>query len=569
MKSITVNEQLSVSGQLSAEDVRQLADSGVAVFVCNRPDKEAAEQPSFDSLQAAAEECGVEMHHLPFKSGAMEQAHVDSMVSLLKTGKRLHAFCRTGNRSFCLYAAAHAQSGGSKGEILEQSQRVGIDIKEIIEPYYGETVSTMSNQDNGAASQAQAKPSFDVVVVGAGSGGIAVASSLLKREGDLRIALIDPAEEHFYQPGWTMVGGGVFDAKSTRRTMEELIPRDVSWIKQAVVAFDPEANEVELDDGSRVCYQQLVVAPGLKLNWAGIEGLEETLGENGVTSNYSYKLAPYTWELVQGLKNGKALFTQPPMPIKCAGAPQKAMYLSCDHWRRSGVLNNIDVDFLNAGGVLFGVADYVPALQTYIDRYGINTMYNHQLFKVDGKNKLAYFRVVAGDDEGKEIEKSFDMIHVCPPQCAPDFVASSPLAGAGGWLEVDQFSLQHKRYGNVWGLGDVMDTPNAKTMAAVRKQVPVVAQNIVDRFAGKTINGGYDGYGSCPLTVEQGKIVLAEFGYGGKIIPTFPTWVLQGKKPTRSAWVLKKDILPGIYWSAMLKGREWLAQPQDLERVKS
>ena len=192
----------------------------------------------------------------------------------------------------------------------------------------------------------------------------------------------------------------------------------------------------------------------------------------------------------------------------------------------------------------------MPALQSYIDRYGVNTLYNHQLFKVDGDSKTASFRIVAGEREGEEITRTFDMIHVCPPQRAPDFVADSELAGAGGWLEVDQFSLQHKRFNNVWGLGDVMDTPNAKTMAAVRKQVPVVAQNICDSLAGKKIHSGYDGYGSCPLTVERGKIVLAEFGYGGKIIPTFPTWMLQGKKPTRSAWVLKKDILPGVYWSA-------------------
>jgi len=71
----------------------------------------------------------------------------------------------------------------------------------------------------------------------------------------------------------------------------------------------------------------------------------------------------------------------------------------------------------------------------------------------------------------------------------------------------------------------------------------------------------YDGYGSCPLTVENGKIVLAEFGFGGKLLPSFPDWIINGKQPTRAAWILKKDFLPWMYWNGMLKGREWMVTP--------
>jgi sulfide:quinone oxidoreductase len=427
----------------------------------------------------------------------------------------------------------------------------------------------MTNNGRILEPAQSAGPTYDVIIVGAGSGGIAAASSLLKRNRDLRIALIDPADVHYYQPGWTMVGGGIFEAATTKRRMEDLIPRQATWIKTSVVALHPKLNQVEVSNGDMLQYKQLIVAPGLKLDWGAIGGLKESLGSHGVTSNYAYDLAPYTWELVRNLKTGKALFTQPQMPIKCAGAPQKAMYLSADYWRRNEVLKNIKIEFCNTGGVLFGVNDYVPALQSYIDRYGVNVEYFHKLDSIDGQNKQANFRIASGVREGEIVTKSFDMIHVCPPQVAPDFVANSSLADASGWLEVNQFSLQHVRFSNVWGLGDVMNTPNAKTMAAVRKQVPVVAQNIIDTLSGRDIGAGYDGYGSCPLTVERGKIVLAEFGYGGKLIPTFPTWMLQGKRATRAAWILKKDILPAIYWHAMLKGREWLVAPQRLEKVKA
>ncbi|WP_034960954.1 FAD-dependent oxidoreductase [Erythrobacter longus] len=401
--------------------------------------------------------------------------------------------------------------------------------------------------------------SHTVVIVGGGSAGIATAASLLKRRPRLDIAVVDPAETHAYQPGWTMVGGGVFDAKKTLRSEASVIPKGVEWIKQAATGFVPDNNEVILADGSRVRYEALVVAPGIRLAWDKIEGLEETLGKNGVTSNYRYDLAPYTWELVQRLKSGRAIFSQPVMPIKCAGAPQKSMYLSCDHWMRNGVLGDIEVEFRNAGGVLFGVQDYLPALMEYVEKYDIALKLNSNLVSVDGAGQTATF-----ETEDGEVTREFDMLHVVPPQVAPQFLADSPLAADSGFTEVDQHTLQHVRYPNVFGLGDAGNMPNAKTMAAARKQAPVVAVNALRQLDGKRPTAGYDGYGSCPLTVERGKIVLAEFGYGGKLMPSFPEWIIDGTKPARLSWMLKADALPWIYWNGMLKGREWLAGPGGL-----
>jgi sulfide:quinone oxidoreductase len=344
--------------------------------------------------------------------------------------------------------------------------------------------------------------------------------------------------------------------------MAPLIPKGTTWIKSAVAGFDPDNNQLELDYGGLIGYDRLIVAPGLKLNWAGVEGLTDALGKNGVTSNYRFDLAPYTWKLVQGLKSGKAVFTQPPMPIKCAGAPQKAMYLSSDHWYKQGLLGNkINVEMYNAGAVLFGVADYVPALMEYVKKYQIKLNFTHNLVKIDGDSKTAWFVKTSADGSKETVETQFDMIHVCPPQQAPDFVRSSPLADAAGWVDVDQATLKHKKYNNIWSLGDVMNAPNAKTMAAARKQAPIVAVNILSDMGVMTGLAEYDGYGSCPLTVERGKIVLAEFGFGGKLLHSFPDWIINGKQPTRAAWILKKDVLPWMYWNGMLKGREWMVTP--------
>ena len=399
--------------------------------------------------------------------------------------------------------------------------------------------------------------SGDIVVIGGGSAGIGLLASLLKRDPHLNITLIEPSEYHCYQPAWTLVGGGAYDLKKTRRKLADVLPNGVIWVQAAVAELLPDEQALLLDSGQRVTWNNLIVCPGLRLAWEKVEGLQDTLGQNGVTSNYSYEHAAYTWQLVQQLKSGKAIFTQPAMPIKCAGAPQKAMYLSCDHWLKHGNLKNIEVEFDLAGAALFGVATFVPPLMEYVEKYNARLAFNSNLVKVDGPARKAWFEMKDAEGNVTVEEKSFDLLHVVPPQVSPDFIRQSPLADAAGWCEVNPHSLQHLRYSHIFGLGDVCGTTNAKTAAAVRKQIVVVAENLLALRKQAPLPLKYDGYGSCPLTVEKGKVVLAEFGYGGKLLPTFP---LDPTQARRSMWFLKATLLPWFYWNGMLKGREWLTR---------
>ncbi|MDD7910936.1 MULTISPECIES: bifunctional protein tyrosine phosphatase family protein/NAD(P)/FAD-dependent oxidoreductase [Pseudovibrio] len=551
----TISAKLSVSPQITASDVQKIADLGFRSIICNRPDGEGADQPVFDEIANVARALGLEVRYQPVVSGkVMDEDAVAFGKIMREVPKPAFAYCRTGTRCATLWSLSQAENM-SVADILAATKSAGYDMAGV--------VRRIAN--GGKTPTDRPDASYDVLIVGGGAAGIAVAASLKSRAPDLEIAVIDPADIHYYQPGWTMVGGGIFNAASTAKTMGSLIPKGVHWLKSAVAAFEPKDNAVVLDGCRVVKYDRLVVCPGLKLDWHKVDGLVETLGKYGVTSNYRYDLAPYTWQLVQGLKKGRAIFTQPPMPIKCAGAPQKAMYLSADHWLKQGVLKDIEIDFCNAGGVLFGVKDYVPALEEYIELYGSNLKFFHNLVAIDGPAKKAWFEVKKPDQPVEKVELSFDMIHVCPPQTAPDFIRVSPLADEAGWVDVDQATLRHKTFENIWSLGDVMNAPNAKTAAAARKQAPVVAENIIADIKGRSPVAQYDGYGSCPLTVERGKIVLAEFGYGGTLLPSFPVWLVNGKKPSRLAWLLKEQILPPIYWKAMLRGKEWLAKP---EKVK-
>jgi sulfide:quinone oxidoreductase len=393
-----------------------------------------------------------------------------------------------------------------------------------------------------------------VLIAGGGSAGITVAASLRRHAPQLRVTLVEPAAEHYYQPAFTLVGAGEYPLAATQRSTASLVPAGVTWIRAAVSAFRPEANAVELDNGDTAGYDWLVVATGLALDIDRVAGLAEALGSNGVCSNYSPRHVEYTWECVQGLKAGaRAVFTQPPLPFKCPGAPQKAVYLTADHLRRRGILGDCKLQYFVHGPAIFGVPFFARELMKVIARYGIDARFQHNLVAVDAARRVATIEVVGGETQGTRLEVEFDMLHASPPQSPPAVVKTSALANAAGFVDVHQNTLQHTQYANVFALGDCGSTPNSKTAAAVRKQAPVVVRNLQHAMAGRALEPGYDGYASCPLTTALGKVIMAEFIYGGKVTPTLP---LDPAAERSINWWIKKTGLPLFYWHYMLKGYE-------------
>ena len=542
----------SVSPQLTEADVAQAAHDGFRVIIDNRPDHEVPDQLTASEMAVIAARHGLRFEHMPVVPGAIGDADTARMADALARAEGpVLGYCRTGARAATLWALTQAPVADAE-VILKTATAAGYDLASI---------------KPRLARASVVKPGtkvYDVVIVGGGAAGIAAASGLLRRRPTLSIAVVEPVEQHYYQPGWTLVGAGVFTPESTRRSVASVMPDHVTWVRQAASGFAPDSHEVILADGSSLRYRMLIAAPGLKLNWDGIPGLVAALGENGVTSNYRFDLAPYTRDLVRGLKRGRALFTQPPMPIKCAGAPQKAMYLSCDIWRGTGVLGDIEVEFHTAAAVLSGVPIYIPALMAYVERYGIDLRFGSTLVAVDGPARTATFERMGADGAPERIIRDFDLLHAVPPQIAPDFIRNSPLASAAGWVDVDPATLRHVRYPDIFSLGDASSTPNAKTAAAVRAQAPIVALNVLAALDGQAPVADYDGYGSCPLTVERGKVVLAEFGYAGKLLPSFPAWLIDGTKPTLAAWIRKDRVPPSVYWNVMLKGHEWMVRTHRL-----
>lgn len=409
-----------------------------------------------------------------------------------------------------------------------------------------------------------------VLIIGAGTGGIMAAAQLKKKNSNLSIAIIDPADMHYYQPAWTLVGGGTYDYQKTGRPMKELIPNGVTWIKEKALELLPEDNAVRIES-TTVTYDYLIVAPGLVVDPSMIEGLQESLDKGVVCSNYTDP--KHTWNVLKSFKGGNALFTQPATPIKCGGAPQKIAYLAADHFKKNNI--NANVLFATPGTVIFGVKEIRQTLEQVIQRYGIHFKPYHNPIKIDADNKIATFEITDANnacvinedpDLGITIEGTsrvnipFDMLHLAPPQRAPQFIADSTLALDTGWLNVDKHTLQSNVHNNVFGLGDVCGLPTAKTGAAIRKQTPIVVANIMRMITENRITQKkYNGYSSCPLVTGYGKMVLAEFDYDKNFIPDpklKQMLVFNSDKEHWRLWMLKKHMLPYLYWNKMLKGVE-------------
>ena len=396
------------------------------------------------------------------------------------------------------------------------------------------------------------KTHFQVLFIGGGNAGLSAAAHLLIKNDSLTVGIIEPSEKHYYQPAWTLVGGGVYDIKDTEKNEADFIPKGATWIKEYAQTFQPEQNTVVTREGKTYTYDYLVVCPGIQLNWNEIKGLPEALGKNGVTSNYSFKYAPYTFEVLKNFKGGKIIFHSPNTPVKCGGAPQKIMYLAADYLRKHHLLDKSSVEFWSGGTKIFGVPKYEKTLLKVIERYGIKTHFFQKLVEVDGPGKRAKFLGLAEGHKNEETWVDFDMLHITPPQGPPDFIKNSPLANAAGWVDVDKGTLQHVRYPNIFSLGDASSLPTSKTGAAIRKQTPVMVSNLLAHMAHKPLTKTYTGYTSCPIVTGYGKLMLAEFDYNNQPMETFP---FDQSKERWSMYFLKRQILPRLYWGAIVHGR--------------
>ncbi|WP_017941730.1 MULTISPECIES: NAD(P)/FAD-dependent oxidoreductase [unclassified Thioalkalivibrio] len=405
-----------------------------------------------------------------------------------------------------------------------------------------------------AAVSSQAR----IVVLGGGAAGMTMAARLRDLLDGARITIVEPSEIHHYQPGWTLVAAGVYSVGEVQRRNERYIPRGVEWVRSAVAAIDPESQRVETTDGDRLDYDFLVVATGLHLDYEAIEGLRrEDIGRPGLTSLYaSAEAARDAYEQIHafGENGGVARFTIPNTPIKCAGAPIKATFIADDLLRSAGQRNGADFHYHTGSDTLFSVQRFDHLVRDLYAERGVSVNDGGALVAVDVAARQAQFETRDGGRETVD----YDYLHVTPPMRAHDFVRDAGLAvddgplAAGGWLAVDDRTLQHTDYPNIFGAGDVVATAIGKTASTVRSHGAVMPDNLVDVIQDREPSRQFDGYTSCPLITEVGKAALVEFDYSLQEVPTF-SFLDQGE-PSWMWWRLKVHMIKPLYFN-MLRGR--------------
>lgn len=390
---------------------------------------------------------------------------------------------------------------------------------------------------------------YEMLVLGGGSGGIAMAARMKNKVGADKVAIIEPSERHFYQPIWTLVGAGAKKLSSSGRPTSSVIPSGVEWIKDRVVELNPDKNCVRTGSGKEIAYKYLIIALGIQLDYEKIKGLPEGFDHPKIGSNYSVKTVEKTWKALQDFKEGNAIFTFPNTPIKCAGAPQKIMYLSEDYFQKTGKRAKANIIFNTSLGAIFGVKKYADALQEIIRDRNLTVNYKQNLIEVRADRQEAVFENL--DKPGETQVISYEMLHVTPPMSPPDVLKNSPVADAAGWVDVDKETLQHRKFPNVFGIGDCTSLPTSKTAAAVAAQSGILDRTISLVMKNKTPTVKYNGYTSCPLVTAYNRVILAEFDYNAQPLETFP---FDQSKERLSMYLMKADLMPFLYWNLLLKG---------------
>lgn len=410
------------------------------------------------------------------------------------------------------------------------------------------------------AAQAQTPVSSQahIVIVGGGAAGLTAANRLTAGLKGAKITLIDARKEHFYQPGFTLVAAGIKPDNYVVTATADYLPQGVEWVQASAAEIDPEARKVVTTDGKTIAYDFLVVTTGLKLDYAAIPGMDTArIGQNGLGSIYhSPQAASATWGALSAFadKGGVAVFSRPATEMKCAGAPLKYAFISDDHLRRRGTRSKSEVIYNAHNKAFFSVPIVSEKVRMLFEDRGVKTRMERVLQSIDIDKRVATFKTPDGTED-----QPYDFINVIPPMRAPDVVRNSPLRwqegpwAADGWMEVDRHTLRHKRYPNVFGVGDVAGVPKGKTAASVKWQVPVAVDHLIASIAGRESTERYNGYTSCPLITRLGQAMLIEFDYKDNLTPSFPG-VIAPLEELWISWVMKTMALKPTYLS-MLRGR--------------
>lgn len=447
-------------------------------------------------------------------------------------------------------------------EKMASFDQLGIDRRHFLKTMAAAGLLTLLPSNNAKAFSSKAKGK--ILVVGGGAAGISMAARLHRWLDDPDITLIDPSDRQYYQPGFTLIASGVYTPDEVWKEQKNCIQKGVKWVKDYVKAIDPIMNQVTTNQNGTLSYDFLVLTPGLQIN--NVEGItRETLGIGNAHTIYDFQGAQKTWKAMQEFiqKGGRGIFTDTFTKHKCGGAPKKICLLTEHQARKQKKRENVELDFFTASKELYNVPHYTPRLLEIYKERNIPINLLTRVKGIDTQSKTVHFEKIQTIGEEKiytPFTESYDFLHFTPPMTAPDFTRESGLCNTDdmsepqAWITVDKYTMVHTKYPNIVALGDCANLPTSKTSAAIRKQVPLAAKNLISLMEGKEPTEKYNGYAACPIVTDYGHVLLCEFDYDKKQDSTFPFSLLDVSKEQWAAWLLKVYILKPLYFYGMLNG---------------
>ncbi|PPK90818.1 sulfide:quinone oxidoreductase [Kineococcus xinjiangensis] len=387
----------------------------------------------------------------------------------------------------------------------------------------------------------------EVLVVGAGNAGISLAAKLL-RDGAPDVAIIEPSPVHRYRPLLNYVGAGQATPAEVERPMSSVIPAGCRWVQDAVETVDAEARTVRTRRGASISYTTLVLCPGMREDWAATPGLQDAYSAGWAGSTYVPSSAPLVWPALTRIRKGPVVFTVPPEPAPCGPTALKPALMACDHWRRSGVLSDLDVTVVLPETQPLAVAGADEHLEAVFASYGVTVVRQSRLEGVDPVLRSVDLATPTGTRRLEQVAYA----HAVPHYSAPDWITRSGLGGASpaGLVDIDPATLRSRRHDDVWAIGDAAAIDTRSSGGALRKQVKVLAHNIAAASSGRRMHS-YDGYTVMPVTTSRHQLMLVQADRKGPRPLALP----DPFAPRRSAWWFDRHVLPQIYFRRLLRGK--------------
>ncbi len=392
------------------------------------------------------------------------------------------------------------------------------------------------------------------LILGAGTAGTMMANKLARRlePEEWKIIIVDREPTHFYQPGFLFLPFGYYKKEDVTKTKKQFITNKVEFIISDIERIEPDNRKVFLTSDNRVIdFDYLVVATGTGLHPEETPGLTETGWRKNIFDFYTLEGALALHDFLQRWDGGRMVVHVTEMPIKCPVAPLEFSFLADYYLRQRGIRNKVDLVLATPLPGAFTKPKASATLGSLLEKKGITVVPDFNIMEVDNSKQ-----VIRGYDER---EVPYDLLVTIPLNMGATIIADAGMGDDLNYVPVDKYTLQSKKWENIWVIGDANNIPASKAGSVSHFQMDGVIQNILHHMQGKELEDKFDGHANCYIESGFNKAFLIDFNYD--VEPLEGTYPIPGIGPfsllkeTRINH-LGKLFFRWMYWNLLLPGRK-------------